>query len=112
MAGIYTPLYLGTIYIYGEKLLSLSIIPSLTIIGVSTVTGKSSRNRIVLAVITVLYAINVIGGVSNWVGINHLTITGLPVEDLSVVLIDVTEVLPLILADGLLVSSQIPMAQL
>ncbi len=54
--GIYTTLYFGTIYIYREI-----ILPSFTIFlgggsnrGISIVTSKSSKNRMVLVAITVL----------------------------------------------------------
>ncbi len=61
---MYTPLYLGTMYIYSKKIL-LTALPifSMTTLCIPTVTGKSSNNRIVLAAITILYVSSVIEGV-------------------------------------------------
>lgn len=85
------------------------------IIGESTVTRKLSRSRIILAALTVLYLPNVIAGAQQWEHINLLigTIGQSSTEILETlesspfssnpVLIDLSGLIPVIVADGLLV---------
>ncbi|KJA18840.1 hypothetical protein HYPSUDRAFT_44839 [Hypholoma sublateritium FD-334 SS-4] len=96
LLGIYTPLYFGTMYIY--------------------LTKKSSKNRLVLAAITILFVTNVIGGVKLWGDIHRLIGTsGESLSDIlsaesrafdgtnSVLVELVFSGLPVIVADGLLI---------
>lgn len=77
-------------------------------------TGKSSKNRVVLAATTVLYVLNVIGGLKLWEDISLLIGTSGNSMSQSlfgestaftdnIVWSDVTKFLPFIVADGLLV---------
>lgn len=112
---MYTSLYLGTMYIYSGTVISSPVVYFLTeIIGGLIVTGKSSKNCLVLAAITVLYVVNVVEGYIQWLSINLVIgISGQSkIEDLLAqtttslrddVLVDITQNLPLIVADGLLV---------
>lgn len=72
-----------------------------------TVTSKPSKNRIVLAGITVLYLVNIMGGYLQWTSITHVIETNGKPENESMqvddLLIDINQDLPLIVADGLLV---------
>ncbi|KJA15920.1 hypothetical protein HYPSUDRAFT_47981 [Hypholoma sublateritium FD-334 SS-4] len=96
LLGMYTPLYFGTMYI--------------------CITGKASRNRVVLAAITILYASNVIGGSVLWIdihrqiGMNGESPLGVLLTEIrgsnftpSSVLLEVSSGLPLVVADGLLI---------
>lgn len=115
LIGMYTSLYLGTMYIYSGTVISSPVVYFLTeIIGGLIVTGKSSKNCLVLAAITVLYVVNVVEGYIQWLSINLVIgISGQSkIEDLLAqtttslrddVLVDITQNLPLIVADGLLV---------
>lgn len=84
----------------------------LTILGVSSVTRKSTTHRTVLAAITILYVTNVLGGVVAKIDIHHLLGTSGEsrseslLEELSnpsPVLLSIISGLPLLVADGLLV---------
>ncbi len=114
--GIYTTLYFGTIYIYREI-----ILPSFTIFlgggsnrGISIVTSKSSRNRMVLVAITVLYLVNVVQEAVKWEHVNlaigkddtaetQNLLAEINSFSYNLIFIDITQSLSLSVADALLV---------
>lgn len=104
-------------YIYSETILLLLLPHFVFLTDVthdSIVIGKSSKQRLVLAAITVLYLVNVVYGLMQWVEINVLIgISGRSKKaDLfaefasfsnNSVLEDITQYIPFVVADGLLV---------
>lgn len=82
----------------------------------SAVTSQSSRNRIVLAAITILYLCNVFEGYTRWMAIDILIgtsgenilsalLAGSVPYSSNPVLQDIANNVPLVIADGLLVRS-------
>ena len=102
---------------YCATVLSSSSCSFLTkVIGESIVTGKSSRALIIPVAITLLYLPNVIGGYVQWknanavIGARGKSTTKDLIETLNTylnnyILNEICEILPLIVSDGLLVST-------
>ncbi len=115
LLGIYTTFYVGTMYLCSRTVLLSSYFPSLTdLMGASIVTRKSPRTWIIPIGITLLFIPNVISGYIRWKKINAIigtsgnsmikdTILELEQSTNYGVWDDVSEVMPLIVSDGLLV---------
>ena len=114
LTGIYTPLYLGTMYIYGETVVSINMV-FMNNSQKSKVTGRSSKSGMVIAATTILYVSNVIAEVLAWLKILLLIGTSgdsrsesLQAElsalvGINGVLVQLSGLLPFVVTDGLLV---------